>query len=161
MVGIGLLEVIVLFGGSILVFGPGFLAAFIAWNKGYRPWFWLLAMGPIGLVWILATPAVVKATTPEQRERWETRTDWTGGILSGFTLLPMFALPLLGVLWFSAVAVRTTPVMIAPAPPPPIVAVPMQAPLIEVIEQPEPPMKSEINSPNLDTKDENEPTESK
>jgi hypothetical protein len=121
MASIGLMELIVLFGGSVLVFGPGLLAAVIAWNKGYRPWFWFLAMGPIGLLWILMTPAVAQATTPEERERWETRTDWTGGILTGFTLLPLFALPLLGMLWFTAVSVSVRTAAPMPMPTPPVV----------------------------------------
>jgi len=107
------MELIVLFGGPIFIFGPGFLAALIAWNKGYRPWFWFLAMGPIGLLWVLLTPAVSQATTPEERERWETRTDWTGGILSGFTLLPMFALPLMAVVFY-ALAARPAPMPTMP-----------------------------------------------
>jgi hypothetical protein len=148
------MEVIVLFGSSILVFGPGFLAAVIAWKKGYRPWFWFLAMGPIGLLWILLTPNIAQATTPEERERWETRTDWSGGILSGFTLLPMFALPLLGMAFY-ALAARPA------RAPMPVTPIAVTMPVVTVEEPPDPTVKSEIESPNAEAKNEDGSAESK
>jgi len=127
---ISMMEIMILFGSSVLVFGPGLLAAVIAWNKGYRPWFWLLAMGPIGLLWILMTPGLLQAATPEERERWETRTDWSGGILSGLTMLPMFALPLIGMLVF--MSLRAPMPMRAPMP-----TAPMPVPMSQQSESPE------------------------
>jgi hypothetical protein len=103
---------VVFAAASILVFGPGVISAFVAWSKGYRPWFWLLSFGPVGTLLISLKPSLGKAATPEEREAWETRADWTGGILSGFTILPMFGLPLLLVVgMFSYLS------MAAPAPP--------------------------------------------
>jgi hypothetical protein len=114
LVGYGLLIIT-----SALVFGPGLISGLIAWNKGYRPWFWLLSFGPLGTLIVALTPALSRATTPEERERMESRADWTGGILSGFTVMPMFALPVLGALYFfsfSAPMVPPTPVLIEAGP---------------------------------------------
>jgi hypothetical protein len=105
--------IFVLFGAaSILVFGPGLIAAFVASSKGYRPWFWLLSLGPVGMLVIALKPSLGKAETPEEREAWETSADWTGGVLSGFTILPMFGLPLIfvaGMLSYSSLAVAPPP----------------------------------------------------
>ena len=91
---------VVLFVGSALFFGPGFIAALLAQKKGYRPWFWLISLGPVGTLWMLLKPNLRHATTPEERDQWETHADWTGGILSGFTLFFLMGLPLFGVLAF-------------------------------------------------------------
>jgi hypothetical protein len=78
-----------------LAFAMGLFAATLAWVKGYRPWFWLVSMGPIGAVLMLIKPNLNRAQTPEEREQWEARADWTGGILSGITLFFSFAVPIL------------------------------------------------------------------
>ena len=117
----------ILLVGSVLVFGPGLIAGWIAWMKGYRPWFWLLAMGPIGALVIALFPSLARAATPEEIDRLETRADWTGGILTGFTVLPMFLLPLVGVLFFlqfRSMAPPPPPMMAAPT----VTAVPLEAP---------------------------------
>lgn len=101
---------VVFAAASILVFGPGVISAFVAWSKGYRPWFWLLSLGPVGTLVIVLRPSLGKAETPEEREAWETRADWTGGILSGFTILPMFGFPLILVAgWFSYSSMAVAP----------------------------------------------------
>ena len=95
---------------SCLFFGPGVVAAFVARWKGYRPWFWLLSAGPFGMLLILLKPSLYRATTPEERARWEQQADWAGGILSGFTMFCMFALPILGMLtYYSVQRVATAP----------------------------------------------------
>ena len=111
--------------GSCLVFGPGLVAGVIAWQKGYRPWFWLLSFGPVGMILILFKPNLNKATTPEERERWESRADWTGGVLSGFTAFVMFGIPLIAVVGYFSMSL--TPAAPRPVPPAP----PMTAKVIE------------------------------
>lgn len=108
--------VIVSLAGGTLLFGPGVLAAFVARHKGYRPWFWLLSAGPFGALLILLKPNLKQATTPEERERWEARTDLAGGILSGFTLFGMCGILLLGVVAFATVRVVPTAAL-PPGPP--------------------------------------------
>ncbi len=103
--------------GSFLVFGPGLVAGVIAWLKGYRPWFWLLSFGPVGMILILFKPNLNKATTPEERERWESRADWTGGVLSGFTAFVMFGIPLIAVVGYFSMT-------LAPAAPRPVPTAP-------------------------------------
>ena len=106
---------------GVFVFGPGFIAAVVAHRKGYRPWFWILSLGLVGMLVTLFMPGLVRATTPEQREQWESRADWTGGLLSGCTFLGMFVFPVVGVLFFArAVTLMGAP----PAPPPPTTAPP-------------------------------------
>ena len=111
--------IVILALGFWFVIGLGLTAAYIAWKKGYPPWFWLVSMGPVGTLWILITPNLNRATTPEERERWETRANWTGGVLSGFTILPMFGLPLIGLV--GALSYRSMAVG-PPAPPPTVTA---------------------------------------
>lgn len=114
--------------GCLLVLGPGFIAAVVAHRKGYRPWFWVLSCGLVGLVVTAVMPPIRRAETPELRERWETRADWTGGILSGITFMLMFVFPIMGGLFFVGV---TAPMgrpaaLLAPPPtvPPPITVEP-------------------------------------
>ena len=108
---------VLLFAGSVLVFVPGLIAGLVAWSKGYRPWFWLLSMGPIGALVIALIPGLAHATTPEERERMESRADWTGGILSGFTILPALGLPLIVVLLIgSMTSAPVAPLPMMPAP---------------------------------------------
>lgn len=104
--------------GCVLVLGPGMVAAVVAHRKGYRPWFWVLSFGLIGLVVTVMIPALRKAETPELRERWENRADWTGGILSSVTFMLMFVFPLMGGLLFvGVVAPMGGPPVAIPAPP--------------------------------------------
>jgi hypothetical protein len=107
---------IILAGGILL--GPGLLSAVIAHYKGYRPWYWVLSSGLLGMVIILIVPSLGRAATPEQREKWESRADWTGGILSGLTFVSLFAVVMLAALFFVGAAaplrVKTAPVVTAP-----------------------------------------------
>ncbi|HEY4262524.1 MAG TPA: hypothetical protein VGM98_20345 [Schlesneria sp.] len=110
----GLLLVLFVLGGGLFL-GPGLISAFIAHRKGYRPWFWLLSMGLIGTVVTLIIPGLGKATTPEERDRWESRADWAGGLMSGFTFFSLLALPLMAALFFVG-ASRAAPAMRPMAP---------------------------------------------
>jgi len=65
-----------LLGGSFI------LSPLIAMKKGYKPWFWVLACGPIGLVTIVYLPTLKTAKDPDEYERLENRANWMGGILS-------------------------------------------------------------------------------
>jgi len=133
---------------SCLFFGPGVMAAFVAQWKGYRPWFWLLSAGPFGMLLILLKPSLHRATTPEERERWEQQADWAGGILSGFTMFCMFALPMLGMLAFYGVrSVRVPP---APIATPPIVTSTL-APVIEAMSDDSAPADSPSNAATVPT----------
>jgi hypothetical protein len=110
--------VLILFLSSCLLFGPGLYAALDAWMKGYRPWFWLVSLGPVGLLLMLLRPNLKRATTPEEREQWEQRADWTGGILSGITLFFAMAMPIGGMMAIyslrSVVTAPATAVITAP-----------------------------------------------
>ncbi|MEK6259666.1 MAG: hypothetical protein AABP62_13695 [Planctomycetota bacterium] len=120
-----------LFLCSSVLFVSSMISVSLAWLKGYRPWFWLVSLGPVGALLMLLQPNLNRATTPEQRERWEQRADWTGGILSGFTLFFGMALPILGmaVFFVSPMAVPTAPAMIA---------VPTPSIVDELVEMPAP-----------------------
>ena len=63
------------------------VSPFVATSKGYAPYFWLFASGPIGLVVICCLPNSKTATTPEQMELMQARANTTGAILSGIALL--------------------------------------------------------------------------
>lgn len=67
------------------------MSCIVAQRKGYRPWFWPLSLGPVGAMVILLKTPLARATTPEMREAWDQRADWTGGILSAMTFLFMSA----------------------------------------------------------------------
>lgn len=113
--GIAFVSIILAAG---LVLAPGLLSAVVAHYKGYRPWFWILSSGLLGMLIILIVPSLGRAVTPEQREKWESRADWTGGILSGLTFLSVFAVVTSAVLLFFSMAVplrvKTAPVLTAP-----------------------------------------------
>jgi nitric oxide reductase large subunit len=118
----GIIFVALALGGA-LVLGPGLVSAVVAHRKGYRPWFWILSCGLVGMLVTLLIPGLDQAATPEQRERWESRADWTGGLLSGFTFLFMGLLPTLGLVFFVG-AWRAAPMMkpgAIPTPPPIVV----------------------------------------
>jgi hypothetical protein len=108
---------------GVCLFGPGLLAAFVAWKNGYRPWFWLLALGPIGMLVTFFQRDLADAKTPEERERWERSMDLTGGILSGITLFLMFAALGLGAMTFLAFAPTPIPApIVGPTAPLPAVS---------------------------------------
>lgn len=76
---IGILYLVVM-GLSFVSF---LVSPFIAWSKGYAPYLWLFACGPLGLVVILCLPSSKRATTPEQMELMQSRANTTGAILTG------------------------------------------------------------------------------
>lgn len=109
---------------SATVVGLGLIAGVVAHQKGYRPWFWMLSFGLLGLLVTVLMPGLRQARTPEERDRWEMRADWTGGLLSASTFMVMFVLPVLaGISFF----VRfSSPMAGPPIPPPAPILVPYQ-----------------------------------
>lgn len=101
------LFVIALFVGSSL------LAPFVALTKRYKPWFWLLACGPIGLLTILCLPSLKVAKDPEEYEWFESRANWIGSILSSIALFIGF-IPLFVVLNKVLAPLRGTSALPAP-----------------------------------------------
>ncbi|MBS0205142.1 MAG: hypothetical protein JSS49_19740 [Planctomycetes bacterium] len=91
--------------GILAVTGLSFVSflvsPFVAWSKGYAPYLWLFACGPVGLVVIACLPSARKASTPELMELMQTRGNTTGAILTGVGLVVglMLAVPavLLGI----------------------------------------------------------------
>lgn len=63
-----------------------FVSPLIAWKKGYAPYFWLFACGPIGLIVIAILPSTKQATTPEDLEQMQARANTTGAILTGIAI---------------------------------------------------------------------------
>jgi hypothetical protein len=122
---------VLFFLGSGLFFGLSLLAALMAYMKGYRPWFWLFSLGPIGALLMLLRPNLDRATTPEELEQWEHRADWTGGILSGITLF-FGMVPLAGMmLIFSYRSMAVVPAPAIVAPPPAVKAYTAETPLLD------------------------------
>ena len=72
---------------TVALFVSFLVSPFVAWRKGYAPYFWLFACGPIGLVVIACLPSLKTAVTPEEMEQMESRANTTGAILSGLALL--------------------------------------------------------------------------
>ena len=68
------------------------VSPYIAWRKGYAPYFWLFACGPIGLIVISCFTSTKKASTPEQLELMQARANTTGAILSGIVFFLIAAL---------------------------------------------------------------------
>jgi hypothetical protein len=83
---------IVYFLVMVLSFISFLVSPFIAWHKGYAPYFWLFACGPIGLAVISCFPSAKTATTPEQLELMQSRANTTGAILSGIVFFLIAAL---------------------------------------------------------------------
>ena len=104
-----------------LFFVTGMISVSLAWMKGYRSWFWFVSMGPVGALLMLLWPNLNRATTPEERELWEQRADWTGGILSGITLFFAMAMPIVGMVAIfslrSVAVIRPTAVITVPTQP--------------------------------------------
>ena len=79
-----------------LLYGWAFFTSpFIAMKKGYAPYYWPLACGPIGLVVIISLPPLKSAATPEDYLWLEHRANLIGAILSGigiFTAKIVFVL---------------------------------------------------------------------
>ncbi|MBC8116323.1 MAG: hypothetical protein H7062_18190 [Candidatus Saccharimonas sp.] len=79
-------------GLSIISFISFLVSPFVAWRKGYAPYYWLFACGPVGLIVICCLRSLKRAETPEEYERMETRANLTGGILTGIALFLSFGL---------------------------------------------------------------------
>lgn len=79
------LEVIRIFALWILVvcFVSFLVTPFLAWRKGYAPYYWLFACGPVGLVVVCCLRSLKQAETPEQYEQMEARANLIGSILTG------------------------------------------------------------------------------
>ena len=68
------------------------VSPFIAWRKGYAPYYWMFACGPVGLIVVCCLRSLKLAETPEEYERMEARANLTGGILTGIALFLSFGL---------------------------------------------------------------------
>ena len=62
------------------------VSPFVAWRKGYVPYYWLFACGPVGFVVVCCLRSLKNAKTPEQYEQMEARANLIGCILTGITL---------------------------------------------------------------------------
>lgn len=77
---------------SIIWFISFIVSPLIASRKGYAPYFWLFACGPVGLIVIACFPSATKAVNPEDLEALQARANTTGAILTGFSLFVALAL---------------------------------------------------------------------
>ena len=86
---------LVYFVAAALSFVSFLVSPFIARGKGYLPYYWLFACGPIGLIVIACLPSATSAETPEQLELLQSRANTTGAILSGvaFFVVAMLVVP--------------------------------------------------------------------
>jgi hypothetical protein len=71
---------------SLVTFVSFLISPFVAWRKGYAPYYWLFACGPVGLGVISFLRPLKAATTPEQYEQMEARANLIGSILSGIAI---------------------------------------------------------------------------
>lgn len=85
-------EMMVLLILSSIWFVSFIASPIVAKRKGYAPYFWLFACGPIGLIVIICFPSTVKAITPEDLEVMQARANMTGAILTGIALFVALAL---------------------------------------------------------------------
>ncbi len=77
------------------------ISPFVAWKKGYAPYYWLLACGPVGLVVVCCLRSLKLATTPEEYERMEARANLIGSVLTGIALFSSVSLfGLIVLMWF-------------------------------------------------------------
>ena len=84
-------------GGLLLKAGASSLQLLSAWaflaspliamRKGYAPYCWPLACGPIGLVAIISLAPLKSAKNPEEYERLEKRANFIGAFLSWIGVL--------------------------------------------------------------------------
>ena len=70
----------------LMVFGCMIVSPFIARSKGYAPYYWFLALHPVGLILIANLAPLSTASTPEEREQMEARANLIGSILSGIAI---------------------------------------------------------------------------
>ncbi len=77
------------------------ISPFVAWKKGYAPYYWLFACGPVGLVVVCCLRSLKLATTPEEYERMEARANLIGSVLTGIALFSSVSLfGLIVLMWF-------------------------------------------------------------
>lgn len=73
-----------------------FTSPLIAMQKGYAPYYWPFACGPIGLVVLISLPALKSTKNAEDYERLENRANFIGSVLSWigiFVAMIVFVLP--------------------------------------------------------------------
>ena len=70
----------------LMVFGCMIMSPFIARSKGYAPYYWFLALHPVGLIVIANLAPLSKASTSDERERMEARANRIGSMLTGIAL---------------------------------------------------------------------------
>ena len=72
------------------------LSPLIAIRRGYAPYYWMFACGPIGLVVITLLPPLKAARDPEEYERFQDRANFLGAVLSWIgifvAMIPVVAL---------------------------------------------------------------------
>ena len=85
-------------GILLLGFLSFLVSPFVAWRKGYAPYYWLFACGPVGLVVVCCLRSLRSAETPEQYERMEARANLIGSVLTGIALFLSVGLISLAVL---------------------------------------------------------------
>lgn len=69
-----------------IIFVSFVTAPLIAWQKGYAPYYWMFACGPVGLIVVCCLRSLKAAKTPEEYERMEARANLIGSILTGVAL---------------------------------------------------------------------------
>ena len=72
---------------SMALFVSFLVSPFVAWRKGYAPYYWLFACGPVGLVVVSCLRSLKRAETPEQYEQMEARANMIGTHLTGIAIL--------------------------------------------------------------------------
>jgi len=77
------------------------ISPFVAWKKGYAPYYWLFACGPVGLIVVSCLRSLKLAMTPEEFERMEARANLIGSVLTGIALFSSVSLfGLIVLMWF-------------------------------------------------------------
>jgi hypothetical protein len=70
-----------------LAFVSFLISPVIALKKGYAPYYWMFACGPVGLMIVSCLRSTSKAKTPEELERMQSRANTIGAVLTGFAFL--------------------------------------------------------------------------
>jgi hypothetical protein len=78
---------------SVASFISFLISPFIAWRKGFAPYYWMIACGPIGLAVICCLPSLKSTTTPEAYERLQGRVNLIGATLSIIAVFLGFTVP--------------------------------------------------------------------
>ena len=75
-----------------IIFVSFITAPLIAWQKGFVPYYWMFACGPVGLFVICCLRSLKAAKTPEEYERMEARANLFGSVLTGIALFASVSL---------------------------------------------------------------------